>query len=82
LQQLNPSNSLQEPELSDPQLSFQLAQPLPDLQFRQVMLATRSESERMKQLADFLPGYIARERRVAHIKQVAPQNGHGHLGGE
>src|SRR5580704_9048406 len=45
------------PELNDPQLSFQLAQVVPDVDFRQVLLSTRSESERMKRLADFLPGY-------------------------
>src|SRR5579885_2437601 len=33
----------QQPEFSDPQLSFQLAQCVPDLTFRQTLLATRSE---------------------------------------
>lgn len=63
-------------DMDDPQLSFQLAQPVSDLNFRQLLLATRSESSRMKQLAEFLPTFIARERQVRHAKVVAPRNGH------
>lgn len=72
---------------NDPQLSFRLAQPVPDLGFRQTLLATRSEAERLRQLADFLPGYLHRQRRIQHMKEVAPKNGHGaghgggHMGG-
>jgi hypothetical protein len=68
---------------NDPQLSFRLAQPVPDLGFRQTLLATRSEAERLRQLADFLPGYLHRQRRIQHMKEVAPKNGHGggHTGG-
>jgi len=62
----------------DPRLSFRLAQPLTDLSFRQVLLSTRSEAARLKQLADYIPGYLSRERRSLHVKKVAPQNGHGH----
>jgi hypothetical protein len=67
----------------DPQLSFRLAQPVPDLGFRQTLLATRSEAERLRQLADFLPAYLHRQRRIQHMKEVAPKNGHGagHMGG-
>ncbi|MBZ5602045.1 MAG: LON peptidase substrate-binding domain-containing protein [Acidobacteriia bacterium] len=65
----------------DPQLSFQLAQPVLDLPFRQVLLAMRSESERLKRLAEFLPSYMARQRKIQHVKEVAPRNGHayGHV---
>ncbi len=66
-----------EPELADPQLSFQLAQIVPDLNFRQALLSARSESNRMKQLAEFFPAYTSRQRQVQHIKSVAPKNGHG-----
>jgi ATP-dependent Lon protease len=62
---------------NDPQLSFRLAQPVPDLGFRQTLLATRSEAERLRQLADFLPAYLHRQRRIQHMKEVAPKNGHG-----
>ncbi len=62
----------------DPRLSFRLAQPLADLSFRQVLLSTRSEAARLKQIADFIPGYLNRERRSLHVKTVAPRNGHAH----
>lgn len=65
------------PELSDPQLSFQLAQVVPDVDFRQVLLSTRSESERMKRLADFLPGYTSRQKQSQQMRILAPSNGHG-----
>lgn len=67
---------LREPEMSDPQLSFQLAQLVPDLDFRQILLATRSEAERMRRLADFFPNYTARRREIQHVREVAPRNGH------
>lgn len=67
------------PEVDDPQLSFQIAQLVPDLDFRQTLLATRSETERIRRLVEFFPNYIARLRRVAHTKAVAPRNGHSKL---
>ena len=74
---IDPPEPLLEPEMADPQLSFQLAQALPDLSFRQMLLATRSESERMKRIAEFLPAFNSRQRQIAHVKAVAPHNGHG-----
>lgn len=65
-----------EPEMADTQLSFQLAQVVPDLNFRQMLLSTRSESGRMKQLAEFFPVFASRQRQVQHVKTVAPRNGH------
>jgi Lon protease-like protein len=61
----------------DPQLSFRLARPIQDLGLRQALLSARSEAERLRQLAEFLPGFLIRQRRVEHVKQVAPRNGHG-----
>lgn len=66
-----------EANVNDPRLSFVLAQSVPDLMFRQVLLALRSEAERIRHLAEFLPRYIARRRRIAHIRDLAPRNGHG-----
>ena len=43
---------------------------------RQTLLAMRSEAERMRRIADFLPGYLQRRRRVQHTKDVAGRNGH------
>jgi hypothetical protein len=64
---------------SDPrqQLSFRMGQAVTDITFRQALLATRSETERLRQIADFLPNYLARQRRIQHVKEVAPRNGHG-----
>jgi len=64
-------------EAQDPQLSFRLARPIQDLGLRQALLSARSEAERLRQLAEFLPGFLIRQRRVEHVKQVAPRNGHG-----
>jgi Lon protease-like protein len=77
LQSLTSSRPLTASEAEEPQLSFRLARPVNDLGTRQALLAMRSESERMRQLASFLPGYLIRERRVQHVKHVAPRNGHG-----
>jgi Lon protease-like protein len=67
-------------DITDPTripLSFRLAQPVSDLMFRQTLLATRSESERLRQLADFFPVHNLRQKRIQHVKDVAPRNGHG-----
>lgn len=77
LQAISSNDPLEEANAGDPQLSFRLAQSVPDLTFRQLLLATRSEAERIKQIADFLPAYLVRQRRAAHVKEVAPRNGHG-----
>jgi Lon protease-like protein len=77
LQALSADAPLEASQFAEPQLSFRLAQPVPDLGFRQILLATRSEAERLKQLADFFPSYLVKQRRVQHVKDVAPRNGHG-----
>ena len=73
---LEKDETVDDPELSDPQLSFQLAQLVPDLNFRQVLLATRSEADRMRRLAEFFPVYSSRQRQIKHARTVAPRNGH------
>lgn len=65
-----------EPQLGDPQLSFQLAQILTDLHFRQLLLGSRSEIERMRRLAEFFPDYVSRRQLVTRLRQVVPMNGH------
>jgi Lon protease-like protein len=77
LSRLDDSLMANEPEASDPQLSFQIAQGVPDLDFRQELLATRSESSRLRQIVEFLPGYLDRQKKISHIREVAPRNGHG-----
>jgi Lon protease-like protein len=65
-------------EASDPRLSFRLAQDVSDVGFRQTLLTMRSEAERMRCIADFLPGYLQRRKIVQHTKDVAGSNGRGH----
>jgi ATP-dependent Lon protease len=77
LQALASNQPLATPEAENPQLSFRLAEPVSDLGMRQALLAARSEAERIRQLAGFFPRYLARQRRIQHVKQVAPKNGHG-----
>jgi hypothetical protein len=63
--------------VGEPQLSFRLAQAVPDLTFRQALLAMRSEADRIRQIAEYLPAYLVRHRRVQRLKDMAPRNGHG-----
>ena len=67
-----------EPVLTDPQLSFQLAQGVEDLDFQALLLRNRSETERLKQLSQFLNQYVPRLKQTNKMKQLAPLNGFGH----
>jgi Lon protease-like protein len=64
-------------DLDDPQLSFQLAQILPDLDFRHALQRQRSETARLKQLNQYLEQYIPRQRTIERVKAAAPTNGFG-----
>jgi ATP-dependent Lon protease len=66
-----------DPAQQDPQLSFQLAQIIDDLDFRQQLLRLRSEAVRMKKLVEFLEQYLPKKRLTAQVKRVAPLDGHG-----
>jgi Lon protease-like protein len=77
LKKLGSSQSRGEPDLQDPQLSFQLAQILPDLDFLCTLLQQRSEVSRLKQLNQYLAEYIPRQRAITHVQGVAPTNGFG-----
>jgi hypothetical protein len=72
------SQSPMDPDASDPRLSFRLAQEVPDLGFRQTLLTMRSEAERMRRIADFLPGFLERRKKIQHTKNIAGSNGHAH----
>lgn len=69
-------NVIIEPSLDAPQLSFQLAQFVGDLEKRQTVLSIRSEVERLRFLVAMLPGYTEQRQLVAMAKRVAPLNGH------
>jgi Lon protease-like protein len=66
-----------EPEAADEQLSFQLAQALEDLDFLNVLLRNRSESQRLEQLTDYLARQVPKMRATARMRKLAPLNGHG-----
>lgn len=66
-----------EAQLTDAQLSFQLAQGIQDLDFLHFLLRTRSEPLRLKKLAEFLSEYVPRQRLTVSMKKLAPMNGHG-----
>jgi len=75
----NPANQA---VLSDVQLSFQLAQGIQDLDFLHFLLRTRSETLRLKKVAEFLSEYVPRQRLAASMKKLAPLNRHGTRGPE
>ncbi len=77
LREFEPSGP--DPELKDPQLSFQLAQIIEDMDFRQKLLRLRSEAERLRELVRFCETYIPRRRVIAGLKRVQPLNGHSRL---
>lgn len=77
LRQMSSTEGKGEPDLADPQLSFQLAQIVPDLDFLSVMLRQRSETGRLRRLTEFLREYIPRQRTIERVKAAAPTNGFG-----
>ena len=76
LRAIEPGGVTFEPRLEDPQVSFQLAQFIDDLDQRQTLLAIRSEVERLERLVEFLPEYVARREKILVARQLAPRNGH------
>ena len=66
-----------DPDFEDRQISFQLAQAVPDLDFLSMMLRERSEVERLRQFNQFLASYLPRQRSIERMKSIAPTNGHG-----
>ncbi len=72
-----------EPEASpEPgnELSFRLAESIDDLDFRSLMLQSRSEPQRLRLFAQFVTDYIPRRQYAASMKKKAPMNGSGHKG--
>ena len=75
---LTGARSHSEPDFADPQLSFQLAQAVPDLDFLNALLGHRSETARLKELNHYLGTYLPRQKSVERMKELAPKNGFGH----
>jgi Lon protease-like protein len=67
-----------EPDLADAQLSFQLAQTVPDLDFLHRLLRQRSETIRLRELSKYLSEYVPKQRTIERMKTLAPTNGFGH----
>ncbi len=66
------------PEADDPQLSFHLVAPLPvDLDFKQTLLASRSEAKRIAMTAEYLTAVLPRMKRAIRAREKAGGNGHG-----
>lgn len=74
---LNSARERGEPDLKDPQLSFQLAQAVPDLNFLSVLLRQRSETGRLQDLNEYLKQYIPKQQAIERVRALAPTNGHG-----
>jgi Lon protease-like protein len=65
------------PEAATPQLSFNLAAPMPlDLDFKQTLLGMRSERERIAAIVKYYQLLLPRMRRAVKARQKAGGNGH------
>jgi hypothetical protein len=60
------------------ELSFRMAEGIDDLDFRSVLLQSKSEAQRLKLFTDFVEGYIPRRQYVETMRKKAPTNGSGH----
>jgi Lon protease-like protein len=67
------------PEGEDSPLSYHLAGSLPlDLDFKQKLLALRSEAQRIQTVIEYFEGILPNLRRAVLIRQKAGGNGHAH----
>jgi Lon protease-like protein len=66
------------PDTEHPFLSFQLASEVDDLDFRNLLQRSRSETDRLRAFIDFAGEYTDRKQYAAKMKRIAPQNGFGH----
>jgi Lon protease-like protein len=72
------AGAVQDVSGADPaRLSFHLADSLPlDLDFKQKLLGTRSEAERIQTLANYFESILPGLRRAARAREIAGGNGH------
>ena len=76
LSELGVLRDAEAPNMQDPQLSFQLAHAVPDLNFLSMLLRQRSETGRLTELNTYLSQYIPRQQAIERVKALAPTNGH------
>ncbi|MGD0578856.1 MAG: LON peptidase substrate-binding domain-containing protein [Bryobacteraceae bacterium] len=70
------------PDADEPELSFVLGAISPDLEFRQMLLSTRSEARRIELVAGHLGRLIKQHSIQVAMRRAARANGHGkHLKG-
>ena len=77
LSRLDVARGHSEPNLEDLQISFQLAQAIPDLDFLSMLLRERSEAARLQHINRYLADYLPRQKTIERMKELAPTNGHG-----
>ena len=65
------------PSPDEPELSFVLGAISPDVEFRQVLLGTRSEARRIELVAAHLAQLIRRRQVETAMRNTARSNGHG-----
>lgn len=62
----------------DPLLGFHLARHIEDLDFQNLVLRTRSETERLEQFIAISEKYAQKKLYVEKMKRLGPTNGFGH----
>jgi Lon protease-like protein len=72
------AESERRPDPSHPFLSFELAAGVDDLDFRNLLQRSRSETDRLRAFIDFAGDYADRKQYAAKMRRTAPQNGFGH----
>jgi Lon protease-like protein len=77
LRQLASVRGHNDPDFEDRQVSFQVAQAVPDLEFLSTILRDRSETARLRQFNQYVAEYLPRQRSIERMKGLAPTNGHG-----
>ncbi len=77
LSRLGTARGHSDPDFGDRQVSFQVAQAVPDMDFLSVILRDRSESGRLRQFNQYLAEYLPRQGVIERMKELAPTNGHG-----
>jgi len=67
----------EKPDPDEPELSFVLGAISPDLDFRQILLSTKSEARRIELVASHLTKLIQRHSIQEAMRTAARSNGHG-----
>lgn len=77
VRQTDAEGDLDELDVEDPQLSFQIAAAVTDLDLRQLLLVSKSENERLRRLLELMPAHLEQRFAGEKVRAAAPKNGHG-----